>query len=519
MNERQIKYLLQPAAYPDPVDAVELLQTHVSWIFLAGGYAYKIKKPVNFGFLDFSTFEKREFYCHEEVRLNSRLTPELYLGVTEVREAGDGAAFFGDGRVIDHAVKMVRLPGEQMADRLLARGELTAEAVKQIAARVARFHHEAARNSETDSFGSLEMIRSNWEENFAQADPFCGITIEKADLVRIRLWVSRFMAENAELFDGRISGGFIRECDGDIHLENICLTDKVQIFDCIEFNERFRFCDTAADIAFPLMDLEFGNRADLAAIFLQEYLAASCDTGLPALIDFYRVYRAFIRGKVESFRLGDSGIPQEEKEAAKKRAVHYFNLAAHYLNKGEKTPALFLICGLSGSGKSRLAGALAVELGLEILSSDIVRKELAGIPLTAHMYEGYGEGLYSRASSEATYTELVARAGRIISFGRGMILDATFKKRLERESLRQLARSHGIPLFQIMVQAPEELIRERLEQRSRQGGVSDAKWEIYLRQKEEFEPLLESEGEWLTVDSSATISEVVSAVLRHCHPV
>lgn len=516
MNEKQIDSLLQAAAYPDAAESVEFIQTHISWIFLAGDFAYKIKKPVNFGFLDFSTLEKREFYCHEEVRLNRRLSPEIYLGVSAVREVGGGAGFSGDGKIIDYAVKMVRLPKERMADRLLAKGELTAEDVKRVAERVARFHLEAARSSAIDAYGQLEVIRSNWEENFRQTGPFSGITIEKGDLELIRVWASRFMAENAALFNGRINGGFIRECDGDIHLENICLTERVQIFDCIEFNERFRYCDTAADVAFPVMDLEFGGRADLAAVFLREYLAVSNDNGLVPLMDFYRVYRAFVRGKVESFRLNDSGIGDEEKSGARKRAARYFGLAVDYAKKGGELPALIMVCGLSGSGKSTLARALAVELGLEILSSDIVRKELANIPLTRHSQENYGEGLYSRARSEATYSELGARAGRVLASGRGVIVDATCKRRAEREELRRLAREGGVPLFQLLVRAPEELIRQRLNQRNSQEGVSDARWEIYLRQKEEFEPLLESEGEWLTVDSSAALPEALNAILRHC---
>jgi len=257
VEKNRIKSLMKPDAYPDPADGVRLVQTHISWIFLAGKFAYKIKKPVDFGFLDFSTLDRRKFYCDEEVRLNRRLCPEIYLGVTPVREAPGGASFHGDGKIIDYAVKMLRLPEERMADRLLSRGELTAEDLKKIAGIVADFHGRAERCDGAESHGSFEAISRNWEENFAQTEEFAGKTVSLQDLHLLRSWVERFMTANAGLFSSRLAGGFIRECDGDLHLENICLTDRICIFDCIEFNTRFRCIDTAADIAFLLMDLEF----------------------------------------------------------------------------------------------------------------------------------------------------------------------------------------------------------------------------------------------------------------------
>lgn len=514
VEENWIKSLLSPGAYPDPADNVRLVQTHISWIFLAGAFAYKIKKPVDFGFLNFTTLDRRRFYCHEEVRLNSRLCPEIYLGVIPLRETSDGASFVGDGRVIDYAVKMIRLPEERMADRLLSKGELTASDVRRIATTVAEFHLRAGRSKDIDSYGSIQAIRGNWEENFQQAEAFANVTISSRDLSLIRERVEEFMTANAPLFSERVTGGFIRECDGDIHLENICLTERVCIFDCIEFNERFRCCDTAADIAFPLMDLEFSGRRDLAGIFLDEYLAVSKDTGALGLIGFYRVYRAFVRGKVESFRLKDSGIPAKEKEEAKERAIRYFRLARGYLVRERFSPSLIVICGLTGSGKSTIAEALGVELGLEVLSSDRLRKELAGVPLWQHTADNYAEGLYSPARSEETYRALAARADQLLASKQGVIVDATCKKREDRENLRRLAASYGAPFYLIAAESPEDVIRRRLDERVRQGtSVSDGRWEIYLRQRGEFEPFLESEGGLMTVDSSAPLDDTVDALL------
>jgi len=514
MEMQQIQSLLLPAAYPEPAADVRLIQTHVSWIFLAGKFAYKIKKPVNFGFLDFSTLERRRFYCQEELRLNRRLCPEIYLDVVSVREAPGGAAFHGAGALLDYAVKMIRLPEERMADRLLAEDRLGGAEVKNIAATVAAFHGQALSGGEIDSYGSLETIRRNWEENFQQAAEFTGTTITRQDLGLIREWTEQFMDTKAELFSRRVAGGFIRECDGDLHLENICLTNRVCIFDCIEFNSRFRYSDTVADITFLSMDLEFHGRRDLALIFLAEYLAASGDAEAGDLVDFYSVYRAFVRGKVESFRFKDAGIPQVEKQAAKEKAMSYFRLARGYILRQKLFPALVAVCGLSGSGKSTIAAALARELGLELFSSDRIRKELAGVPLQQHSPDEYGSGLYTAAASEATYRELLARADRALAAGRRVIIDATCQKRGVRESLHRLAASHGVPLYLFVAAAPEEVIRGRLAEREQQGtSISDGRWEIYLRQREEFEPVLASERVSVTLDSSAPLDEIVDIIL------
>lgn len=514
MENSQLESLLKPSAYPEPAQNVRLIQTHVSWIFLAGEFAYKIKKPVNFGFLDFSTLDRRRFYCQEELRLNRRLCPDIYLDLVKVCETPDGAAFHGEGPILDYAVKMIRLPEERMADRLLAEGSLSEADVKNIAATVAAFHRQAQTSGEIDNYGSLATIRRNWEENFQQAGQFTGITLTLQDLDIIREWIERFMSANDSMFRQRLAGGFIRECDGDLHLENICLAERVYIFDCIEFNRRFSCSDTAADIAFLLMDLEFHGRRDLARLFLEEYIAASGDGGVSPLVDFYSVYRAFIRGKVESFRLRDTGIPPEEKEAAKKKAMSYFRLARGYILRGRLPPALVAVCGLSGSGKSTIAAALARELGLELLSSDRLRKELAGVPLRQHSRDAYGCGLYATAVSEATYRELLARADRFLAAGKSVIIDATCQKRAVRERLHKLAARHSVPFYLFVAEASEEVIRRRLTEREDKGtDISDGSWDIYLRQREEFEPIPASEGAALIVDNSAALNEAIDSIL------
>jgi aminoglycoside phosphotransferase family enzyme/predicted kinase len=514
MDARLIESLLQPAAYPDHAEEVRLLQTHISWIFLAGEFAYKVKKPVNFGFLDFSTLDRRRFYCDEEVRLNRRLCPETYLGVVPLRAAGDGASFRGDGAVIDYAVKMKRLPAERMADRLLASGSLTVAEVRSIAATVAAFHRSAARSPEIDGYGSPEAVRRNCEENFQQIEQFVGETISGRDLGLLRRGVGRFLDDRERLFTARVANGFIRECDGDIHLENICLTERVCIFDCIEFSDRLRCSDTAADIAFLLMDLDFHGRRDLAMVCRDEYLAVSGDSDAVPLLGFYSLCRAIVRGKVESLCLRDPGIAEASKREAREKACRHFRLARGYLLREALLPCLMVICGLSGSGKSTIAAALSFELGLTVLSSDRLRKEAVAVPLQQRGTDGYGEGLYTPGRNEATYREILSRADALLAAGEGVIVDATCRRSGDRERLRRLAAARGAPLHFIRVTCPEDVVRQRLEERAREGAsLSDATWEVYLRQKEEFEPFPEGEEESLVVDNSAPPDESVDRIL------
>lgn len=380
MKQQFLKSLLKPDAYPEPANSVRLLQTHVSFLFITDNFVYKIKKPVDFGFLNFTTIDRRRFYCNEEVRLNRRLCPEIYLGVVELRESASGATFRGEGNVIDYAVKMKRLPEERMLDRMLAEGKVTESDIRKIARVIAIFHLNAEHGGTIDENGGIAGIRRNWEENFRQIAEFVNISLAKMDLELIKKWVETFMTANEALFAERVTRGFIRDCDGDIHLENICLTSSICIFDCIEFNDCFRYIDTAADIAFLLMDLDYHDKSAFSAVFLDEYAAVTGDLEFMRLLDFYKIYRAVVRGKVESLKLFDPDIPEAEKISARDKARRYFRLARGYVIRQGRPPTLIITCGMMGSGKSAIASALAFEMGMEITSSDAVRKELANIP-------------------------------------------------------------------------------------------------------------------------------------------
>lgn len=510
MEQWLLQSLLAPSAYPEPASSVHLIQTHVSFIFITDSFAYKIKKPVDLGFLNFTTLDRRRFYCNEEVRLNRRLCPEVYLAVVEVRESEEGARFDGDGKVVDYAVKMIRLPEERMMDRLLMEGSVTGDDIKRIARTIGEFHLKTDRGDEISEYGSPTAIRQNWDENFQQLERFVPAVISREDLRMLMDWVDTFPAQNAGLFAGRIAGGFIRDCDGDLHMGNICLTDHVCIFDCIEFNNRFRYSDTAADIAFLLMDLEFHGRSDFSRIFLAEYIKTTGDSGVSDVLDFYKVYRAVIRGKVASFKLHDPDIPEGEKKAAQEMAARYLRLARGYLLRKRLPPALIITCGLMGSGKSSIAAALSFELGIDIYSSDIVRKELAHVPKYSRTYSGYGEGMYSPGFNDATYDELLARAEKSLSAGESVIIDATFRRKSDRVRFQALAGRFPRPFYIVQTICPDDLIKERLDTRKEcQGTISDGRWELFAAQAEQFEPLNADEGNIFTVDTTLSIHDAM----------
>lgn len=515
MESRYLAALLDPAAYDEPTAAVRLVQTHVSFLFLTDRFVYKVKKPVDFGFLNFTTLDRRRFYCEEEVRLNRRLCPDMYLGVIEIRESPDGIRFDGRGEVIDYAVKMKRLPAERMLDRLLAEGAVGESDIRAIARTIGEFHLGAERSREIDSYGSLEVVRRNWTENFVQAADFVSRTLGEADLRLVRSWVERFLEERAGLFAERVAGGFVRDCDGDIHSENICLADRVYIFDCIEFNARFRFSDTAADLAFLLMDLEYRGRRDLADVLLREYLAVTGDEAMAGVLDFYRVYRAFVRGKVESFRLNDPQIGAADKDAARATARRHFRLARGYILRRGLAPHVVAFTGLMGAGKSTLARELAFELGLDLLSSDLLRKELAGVAVTEHRRDAYNEGMYCAEFTRKTYEELFRRAEQALRAGRSVVLDASFARRGDRAAAAALARRLGARFLLCRAVCPEETVRERLEARAGlPGEPSDGRWELYSRQKSDFEPLTTPPETWQDLDTPLPVEENIDRILR-----
>jgi aminoglycoside phosphotransferase family enzyme/predicted kinase len=511
-----LESLLNPAVYPVQTGSVELIQTHISWLFLTDTHVFKVKKPVNFGFLDFSTLEKRHFYCLEELRLNRRLCPDIYEQVIELRETAAGASFVGVGSVIDYAVMMKRLPAERMLDRLVDSGSISPEEIRIIARKIALFHSQAITSPHILEFGGLEQLRGNWRENFAQTEQFRRSTLPSIVRETIHAYIDEFTNSHSKLIVERVTTGFIRDCDGDIHLGNICLVnDTPYIFDCIEFNERFRCSDTAADIAFLLMDLEFHGRPDLAEAALSTYIAETADVQCAKLITYYKVYRAFVRGKVASMQLLDDGIDQEARDRAERQAIRYFRLAQGYCLRERLSPTLFITCGTMGCGKSTLAGQLATELGLKVVNSDMVRKKLAGIKPESAVQVSFGEGVYSPEMSHATYRELERLAGDELMAGRSVVIDAGFGTGAERATFSRLAAACSAVFIILYVQCEVNEQRRRLRERSSRGGsVSDGRVELLEQQTSLFEAPGDSEGNVISCRSGRNPERTLELIYR-----
>lgn len=320
-------------AYPEPTSAVEVLQTHISFVFITDDFVYKVKKPVDFGFLDFTTLERRQEYCHKEVDLNARLSPDVYLGVVNITDEGDRLMIDGDGEVVEYAVKMRRIPMDMLMETLLEKGELTDGMVDRVAAKIADFHSTAAASNVIDNFGSIMVIKTNTDENFQQTENYIGKSISKRQYEAIKKYTNEFFKTRKGVINNRIKEHRIRDCHGDLHMQHICMTDPIIIFDCIEFNDRFRYSDTAADIAFLAMDLDFHGQKDLSQKLMDAYIGYSGDTGIHEVLNFYKTYRAYVRGKVISFQLDDPRITEEGKKKALDTAQSYFELAHGYVRE------------------------------------------------------------------------------------------------------------------------------------------------------------------------------------------
>lgn len=322
--------LLHPEVYPDKPSKVDLRETHISLVFLTGRHVYKVKKPVDFGFLDFTSLEKRRYFCEREVVLNRRLAPKLYLGVVPVTAANGEIALDGRGEIVEYAVQMEQIPEELLMDKLLERGEVTGEMIEKVAERLVRFYASAETGERIRGFGRPERIKQDTDENFEQTEKYIGVTVSRSVYDSIRSKTNDFFERERALFEERMRGQKIRDCHGDLRLEHIFWGKEIAIFDCIEFNERFRYTDVAADIGFLAMDLDYRGREDLSKRLIDRYAAGSGDREIGRILDFYACYRAYVRGKVESFRLEDPTIPEGEKAKARMRAAQYFDLAYAY---------------------------------------------------------------------------------------------------------------------------------------------------------------------------------------------
>jgi uncharacterized protein len=333
MAQNQIvEALMEPQAYDEQPGQIEVVQTHISYVFLTKNFVYKVKKAVNFGFLDFSTLEKRRFFCKKELELNRRLCGDMYIEVAPINKSKI-IKINGEGETVEYALKMKRMPQEKIMTKLLEENKVDEKLIDKIAKIIAEFHSKTETNRQINEFGSLKIIKTNWDENFEQTRNVIGKTVSASDFELMFEKISSFLKKNRAHLEKRIADGRVRDCHGDIHSGNIFITDRVYIFDAIEFNERFRYSDVAADMGFLAMDLDFKGRTDLSELFVKKYVEYSGDQELLKLLPFYKCYRAYVRGKVVGFKLSDPNICDKEKKEATKEAKAYFKLAATYAKK------------------------------------------------------------------------------------------------------------------------------------------------------------------------------------------
>ena len=458
-------------AYPPPVDEVELVETHISWVFLAGDYAYKFKKPLDLGFLDFRERTRRLHYCREELRLNARLAPEIYLDVVGARDTGDGWRIGTLDDDAEPAVRMRRFPAEARLDRLLGAGSLEGEALEAFAYDLARFQSGLPPARPEAGFGDAAAVARPALANFVLL-PHDAVDEETAmAMAQLEDWTRHRAAGLHGHFDARLGAGFIREGHGDLHLANLVLLEgRIRAFDGIEFDPALRWVDVQSEVAFLLMDLESRGRTDLGWRFYNAWLAAFGDYDGLALLDWYLVYRHLVRAKIDAIRLTQPGLEATEAQRLRARLGRHIELAMRHAHP--PPPLLVLMHGLSGSGKSRLAARLAPRLPAAWVRSDLERKRLHGIdPLAAAPAE-VGRGLYDAASSARTYERLARIARTVLGAGVSLIVDAAFLEKARREEFIGLARDCAARPVVLACEAPPEILRERVA--GRRHDPSDA---------------------------------------------
>ena len=485
-----IRSLLQPEAYAHPVTAIRLIETHISWVILTGRYAYKIKKPVDLGFLDFSTLDKRRICCHEELRLNRRLAGPIYLEVVAITGTHQRPVLNGQGDAIEYAVRMVQFPQEAQLDNMLADGELEIQHIDAIADRVAEFHRHIDIAAEDSDFGDPDHVYQPVAENFAQIRQHLHAGRFEQQLAVLEDWSRSTFEALKPYFAQRKADGFIRECHGDMHLRNLVwFRGEPLAFDCLEFNPALRWIDTMSEVAFLVMDLQDRKQAAFAQRFLNRYLEKSGDYPGIRGLRFYLSYRALVRAKVDAIRAAQPHINDQEKTSAEQEFLAYLELARTYTQA--EAPALIITRGLSASGKSTLTQPLLERVGAIRIRSDVERKRLFGIPARADSTAGIDEGIYSAEAGRRTYERLATLAAMVIDAGTTVIIDAAFLKFDQREPFRQLALAKGVPFIILEFNAAADTLRRRI--RSRAHDVSDADLSVLEHQLATVKPLRDNE--------------------------
>lgn len=507
-----LEFLGRRESYPHHPNTVKHIQTHISHVFMVPPLVYKIKKPVDFEFLDYSSLEKRRRLCHREVELNRRLCEGVYLGVVAIVKEEGHYRFTDENKtksVVEYAVRMRELSEEHFLHHYIDEGTLSSDHLDRVAKKLTDFYMNQEIDENIAKWGRIENIRVNTDENFRQTKEFIDQTIEQHTFDAIQTFTNQYYEKHDTLFAQRIEDGRIVDGHGDLHLEHIHITpDQVRIYDCIEFNDRFRYGDLAADLAYLAMDLDFNDCWQQGRYFIDRMSRELDDSDLLQIIDFYKCYRAYVKGKVKSLQSAEEEVEPEERAQAADLAGRYFNLSLRYALLGSK-PVVLVFMGRVGTGKSTLAKQIAEKLNLAYFSSDCIRKEMAGVPLTKRVSSSEREKLYSAEMSEKTYDKIRKKAVQKIEEGESVILDATFSHKAGRQKLvTQLEGTNGDYCF-VEIQASNKVIKDRLMARQAQEDViSDARLEDFEMLNEKYNPPCELAGDRLIeIDSERAVGE------------
>jgi aminoglycoside phosphotransferase family enzyme/gluconate kinase len=506
-NERSlpgyISSLLQPDRYDHAVENIQLIETHISWVILTGHFAYKIKKTINLGFLDFSTLEKRHFYCKEELRLNAKLAPTIYLEVVPISRVSGNFSFSNSSEIIDYAIKMIQFPQKMQLDHMLAKGKLKTKHIDQLATMLAKFHQHTNIAHKNDIYGEPEQIYQPVKENFILLHQLLSDDNTIALLTVIERWSRYTFKLVRSTLTQRKQCGFVRECHGDLHLRNlVMINDHPVAFDCIEFSPELRWIDTINDVAFLMMDLHNRQHNNFAQRFLNTYLEKTGDYTAMPLLRFYLVYRAMVRAKVEALSASQMIMNSEEQYEANQACYNYLELANSYLLA--KKSMLIITCGMSASGKSTLTHQLVEKLAAMRLRSDVERKRLFSVETEFNSSTKFNAGIYSSSASQHTYQHLAEMAKLLLNANCPVIIDAACLKFEQRDLFRQVAVELEKPFVILHFLAKPSTLRQRIN--SREKTVSDADLTILEHQLAASQALDENElSEVITVDTELAV--------------
>jgi uncharacterized protein len=505
-NQRSlIRSLQNPSVYPHDIDRFQLIETHISWVFLCGSYAYKIKKAIDLDFLDFSTLAKRKFYCEEELRLNGRLAPELYLAVVPITGTPDQPQLGGSGEAVEYAVKMRRFPQQALLSYMQQQNQLAPTHIDQIVVQVADFHQAIPVATAGTQYGDPDHILAPARENFVQIREQMRASDDSGLLDQVSVWTEHEYEAIYEHLLQRKAMGYIRECHGDMHLGNMAVVDgRVVIFDGVEFNPDLYWIDVMSEVAFLCMDLEHHERRNFASRFLNDYLERTGDYQGLRVFHYYLAYRAIVRAKVACIRasqqagLGPQALARQEFD-------QYLQLALSYTQP--QRPSLFITHGLSGSGKSTLSGLLVEPLAAIRIRSDRERQRMFGKGKPEGESATISEGVYSENATRQTYAKLAELAEAVLTSGYSVIIDATFIERQHRDLFKQLADRLGLSFCILYFRADADVLRQRICNRSRDGSdISEADLGVLEHQLAVYAGLDEDELAYTTTIDTEAVS-------------